>query len=390
MAGVRPGRAGAPSRRASVAPLDADNAAMPASELSRRLLIQPGQRVLVINPPAGYLESLRPLPEGASAGELPDGTHDVVQLFAEDRATLERHAEDARKALKPGGVLWMSYLNPAALRGSDLTRDHGWGVLHGAALVAVRQVEVDRTWLALRFEPVADAEAEGKAEAVPPADLLPVGPKATLAYRALRLVAVPIFHLLFRYQVSGRERIPRTGTYVVIGNHLGWMDAVMLSLFFPIEPRLHFLADPTGMMRQPLLWALVRATGGLVPVDRAHHGDKGLFRHVDHCLEIGGAIALFPEGDFGPREGGLLPFKKGFAHFAVDAGVPVVPIALSGTKDLWLGRTIALLIGSPISAKDGTVEEVLELGERAVAELLPPYCEPPGRKLLRVWLTGLF
>jgi 1-acyl-sn-glycerol-3-phosphate acyltransferase len=370
--------------------LNPDNAAMQASELSQRLLIQRGQRVLVINPPAGYLESLRPLPEGASTDEQPDGAHDVVQLFAEDRATLERHAEDARRALKPGGVLWMSYLNPAALRGSDLTRDHGWGVLHGAGLVAVKQVEVDRTWLALRFEPVAEASAEGMAEAVPPADLLPVGAKATLAYRALRLVAVPLFHLLFRFQVSGRERIPRRGTYVVIGNHLGWMDAVMLSLFFPIEPRVHFLADPTGMMRQPLLWALVTAIGGLVPVDRAHHGDKGLFRYVDHCLEIGGAIALFPEADFGPREGELLPFKKGFAHFAVDAGVPVVPIALSGTKDLWLGKTIALRVGDPIPSKGRTVAEVLTLGEQAVAELLPLYREPPGRKLLRVWLTGLF
>jgi 1-acyl-sn-glycerol-3-phosphate acyltransferase len=363
---------------------------MQASELSRRLLIQPDQRVLVINPPAGYLESLQPLPAGASAGDQTDGAHDVVQLFAEDRATLERDAGSAREALKPGGVLWISYLNPAALRGSDLTRDHGWGVLHGAGLVAVKQVEVDRTWLALRFEPTAEAAASGKAEAVPPADLLPVGPKATLAYRALRLVAVPLFRLLFRFQVSGRERIPRSGTYVVIGNHLGWMDAATLSLFFPIEPRLHFLADPTGMMRQPLLWGLIRAIGGLVPVDRAHHGDKGLFRYVDHCLEIGGAVALFPEADFGPREGALLPFKKGFAHFAVDAGAPVVPIALTGTKDIWLGKTIGLRVGAPIPSRGRTVEEVFQLGEQAVAELLPPYQEPPGRKLLRVWLTGLF
>jgi 1-acyl-sn-glycerol-3-phosphate acyltransferase len=366
-----------------------NNSAMP-SELCRRLLVRPGQRVLVINPPAAYLESLGPLPENASVTDQPDGVFDVVQLFAEDRATLERLAADARKALGPGGMLWMSYLNPSALRGSDLTRDHGWGVLHGAGLVAVKQIEIDRTWLALRFEPSAQAAATGKAAAVPPADLLPVGPRATLAYSIVRLVAVPLFHLLFRFKVSGRERIPRAGTYVVIGNHLGWMDAVMLTIFFPIEPRLHFLADPTGMMRQPLLWALVRATGGLVPVDRAHHGDKGLFRHVDRCLEIGGAIALFPEADFGPREGEVLPFKKGFAHFAVDAGVPVVPIALSGTRELWLGKTIGLRIGEPIATRGRSVDEVLGLGERAVLELLPPYREPAGRKPLRVWLTGLF
>jgi 1-acyl-sn-glycerol-3-phosphate acyltransferase len=363
---------------------------MPVSELSRRLLIQHGQRVLVINPPDGYLDGGQSLPEGATVVAQPDGVYDVVQLFAEDRATLERHAKAAHGALKPGGVLWMAYLNPAALRGSDLTRDHGWGVLHSAGLVAVKQIEIDTTWLALRFEPASQAAATGKADAVPPADLLPVGPRATLAYRLLRLVAVPIFRLLFRFQVTGRERIPRSSNYVVIGNHLGWMDAVTLSIFFPIEPRLHFLADPTGMMRQPLLWALVRATGGLVPVDRAHHGDKRLFRHVDRCLEIGGAIALFPEADFGPREGELLPFKKGFAHFAVDAGVPVVPIALSGTKDLWLGKTISLRVGSPIPSQGRTVDEVFELGEQAVAKLLPPYHEPAGRKPIRVWLTGLF
>jgi 1-acyl-sn-glycerol-3-phosphate acyltransferase len=363
---------------------------MQASEISRRLLIQPGQSVLVLNPPPGYLDSLQPLPEGASVAEGPDGQHDVVQLFAEDRTTLERHAGDARKALRPGGALWLSYLNPAALRGSDLTRDHGWGVLHGAGLVAVKQIEIDRTWLALRFQPASEAAPTGKAEAVPPADLLPVGPRATLAYRLLRLLAVPLFRLLFRFQVSGRELIPRSGTYVVIGNHLGWLDSVTLSLFLPIEPRLHFLADPTGMMRQPLLWALVRATGGLVPVDRAKHGDRGLFRHVDRCLEMGGAVALFPEADFGPREGELLPFKRGFAHFAVDAGVPVLPIALSGTKDLWLGKTIGLRIGAPIASRGRTVDELLQLGEQAVAKLLPPYHEPPGRKPLRVWLTGLF
>lgn len=363
---------------------------MPASELSRRLLIQPGQRVLVINPPAGYLHSLLPLPEGASFTDRPDGFCDFVQLFADSRATLERHAGDARNALKPGGTLWMSYLNPATLRGSDLTRDHGWGVLHGAGLVAVKQVEVDRTWLALRFEPTTQAAATGKAEAIPPADLLSVGPRATLAYRAVRLVAVPLFRLLFRFKVTGQEQIPRSGTYVVIGNHLGWMDAVTLSIFFPIEPRLHFLADPTGMMRQPLLWALVRATGGLVPVDRSQHVDRRLFRHVDNCLQIGGAIALFPEADFGPREGKLLPFKKGFAHFAVDAGVPVVPIALSGTKDLWLGKTIELRVGAPIPSQGRTVDEVLQFGEAAVAALMPPYREPAGRKPLRVWLTGLF
>ena len=334
---------------------------------------------------------LQPLPENASATEQGSGPCDVVQLFSRDRAELDRRADAAMKAVKPGGVLWMSYPNPSDGPSSDLMRDHGWGVLHAAGLVAAEHVQVDEHWMAIRFRPAADGDADGKVgAAIPPADLLPVGRKATLAYRLVRLIAIPALSVAFRFRVSGRERIPRTGAYVVIGNHLGWLDALTFLIVLPIEPRIHFLADPTGMMRRRLEWALIKATGGVVPVDRALRHDPRLFRHVFRCLELGGAVALFPEGDIGAREGELQPFKRGFAHFAVEGGVPVVPVALSGTKDLWLGKRIEVFVGEPISTAGKTIDEVLSLGAEAVRHLLPAYVEPPGRKPLRRWLTGLF
>jgi 1-acyl-sn-glycerol-3-phosphate acyltransferase len=144
------------------------------------------------------------------------------------------------------------------------------------------------------------------------------------------------------------------------------------------------------MMRNRALWALVRATGGIVPVDRAKRADPALFRHVGRCLQRGGAIALFPEGDFGPREGELLPFKKGFAHFAADAKVPVLPVALSGMKEIWLGKELCVRIGEPIPTAGRTTDEVLSIALDAMRHLLPAYSEPGGRKPLRRWLTGLF
>src|SRR2546430_17270477 len=99
------------------------------------------------------------------------------------------------------------------------------------------------------------------------------------------------------------------------------------------------------MMRNRPLWALVRATGGIVPVNRAKHGQRLLSRHVERRLAEGGAIALFPEGDFGPREGELLPFTKGFAYFAVDSQVAVLPVGLSGGKELRLGQRLVVRIG---------------------------------------------
>jgi 1-acyl-sn-glycerol-3-phosphate acyltransferase len=226
--------------------------------------------------------------------------------------------------------------------------------------------------------------------ALPPADLLPVSRRANIPYRALRLVAVPLIRLCFRLQVEGREKIPRSGNYIVIANHLNWLDEFAVLLLFPIEPRLHFLANPTILVTRKFQWWLIRTTGGYVPVVRERHGDPALFQHVDRCLEVGGAIAIFPEANYGPKEGELMPFKKGFAHFAIKAGVPVVPVALSGTKDLWFRKRIRVVIGKPLVPAGHEAASLTEAAFQRVKELLPEYTEPSGRKLLRRRLTNLF
>ncbi len=227
------------------------------------------------------------------------------------------------------------------------------------------------------------------AAALPAADLLPVGPRASVPYRIVRFVGIPLLRICFRFDVKGRENIPRSGNYVVIANHLNWLDEFALLLLMPIEPRLHFLADPTILVTRKFQWWLVRATGGYVPVVRERHGDTALFRHVDRCLEVGGAVAIFPEGNYGATEGEVLPFHKGFAHFAIKAGVPVVPVALSGTKDLWFRKPIRVVIGKPLPRSDDPAA-LTEVAFETVKEMLPRYVEPPGRKLLRGRLTHLF
>jgi 1-acyl-sn-glycerol-3-phosphate acyltransferase len=227
--------------------------------------------------------------------------------------------------------------------------------------------------------------------ALPPADLLPVSRRANIPYRIVRLIGVPLLRLCFKFQVEGGENIPKgSGNYIVIGNHLNWLDEFAILLLFPVEPRLHFLADPTLLVTRKFQWWLIRTTGGYVPVVRERHGDKALFHHVDHCLEVGGAVAIFPEGNYGPKEGELMPFKKGFAHFAIKSGVPVVPVALSGTLDLWFRKPIRVIIGKPISPEGQTPESLTETAFRTIQQLLPEYREPAGRKLLRRYLTRLF
>jgi 1-acyl-sn-glycerol-3-phosphate acyltransferase len=224
---------------------------------------------------------------------------------------------------------------------------------------------------------------------IPAADALPVQREATLGFRVARLTIGPLFRLLFRVRVTGMERAPADGPYVLVANHLNWADPFTLLLAFPSEPRLHFLADPENLVQNRLHWWVIRQVGGYVPVDMRRHGDRLLFEQVERALDAGAVVAIFPEAAYGPREGELLPFKKGFAHFAIEAGVPVLPVALSGTKDLWLGKRIELRVGDPISQAGLDVDALVDLARQRVRELLPAYVEPPGWKPLRRRLTRL-
>lgn len=209
-------------------------------------------------------------------------------------------------------------------------------------------------------------------------------------YRLARVVLIPAMHLLFRFDVHGRESIPREGNFVLIANHLNWLDSFTLLMVFPAEPRMHFLGDTTILVTRRFQWWVVRKVGGFIPVDKNRRGDLTLFTHVDRCLQRGGVVALYPEGQYGPQEGSVLPFKKGFAHFAIDNHVPVLPVGLSGTKDVWLRKTITVTIGRPIASEGRTVDDLVALGHDQVAGLIPAYVEPAGIKPLRRFLSTLF
>ena len=224
----------------------------------------------------------------------------------------------------------------------------------------------------------------------PQADLLPVRREATLAYRAIRLWAVPLLHAIFRITVEGREQIPTGRPYVLIANHLNWLDSFAILAIFPAEPRVHFLGDTTMLVTRKVQWALVKSVGGYIPVNRQARPDTVLFHHANLCLERGGVVAIYPEGHYGPTEGEVMPFKKGFAHFAVENQVPVLPVALSGTQDLWLGKTVRLIVGPLIESTGHTVESLVVLAETRMRALVPPYRDPGGAKPFRRRLTHLF
>src|SRR6266849_6966059 len=98
---------------------------MAATSIARKLLIKPNHKILILNAPEGYLKLLDPLPEGAQVKTKADGTFDFVQVFVYDKADVEKLAQAAIKALKPGGLLWMTYPKKTSKIKTDMSRDEG-------------------------------------------------------------------------------------------------------------------------------------------------------------------------------------------------------------------------------------------------------------------------
>jgi hypothetical protein len=96
--------------------------------LIKKLGIKPGQRAAVINPPDGYADRIGP-PQGVEVTTDLDGTYDFAQVFARDRATLDRHLPAAHAALEPGGLFWISYPKGSSKVPTDLNRDVFWEAL---------------------------------------------------------------------------------------------------------------------------------------------------------------------------------------------------------------------------------------------------------------------
>lgn len=134
---------------------------MGTGTLAGKLRMQPGQRVLIINAPPGYLEQLGTLPKGVDVLDAPDGKIDFVHLFVRDIADLEQLGPVALNAVTYDGLLWISYPKRSSKVNTDISRDTGWDVIAQAGLRPVMQVSVDETWSALRFRP---AEQVGKSK----------------------------------------------------------------------------------------------------------------------------------------------------------------------------------------------------------------------------------
>jgi 1-acyl-sn-glycerol-3-phosphate acyltransferase len=161
----------------------------------------------------------------------------------------------------------------------------------------------------------------------------------------------PILKGLFRLRSQGEENLPKTGGFVLAANHLSNFDPWPLGV--PIFPRrfLRFMA------KSELYWwplSLVINAGGGFPVRRGERDVEAMQIAVDLAKE-GHAVAMFPHGTR-QRKGLVKRYQPkshtGAARIALEAGVPLVPAAISGTDRLSRLGPLRVSYGKPIPLDD--------------------------------------
>jgi 1-acyl-sn-glycerol-3-phosphate acyltransferase len=196
---------------------------------------------------------------------------------------------------------------------------------------------------------------------------------------AMKTVRASLRMAKIRVRVEGLETIP-PGVCIFAANHTSNVDPLA---FIPAIPRRVSILVKAELFRIPILATAMRMAK-FVPVDREEAAAASVEIAVS-VLKEGLSFAVYPEGTRSP-DGRLKPFKKGTFVIAIEAGVPIVPVSISGAQNLmrkgeWTIRPgeIVVRFGSAVDASRYTMERRMELlarVEELVAAGLPEDQQP--------------
>jgi 1-acyl-sn-glycerol-3-phosphate acyltransferase len=203
-------------------------------------------------------------------------------------------------------------------------------------------------------------------------------PRVSWRWALLRGAARVAFRLTgIRITTSGAWPSGQRGVIVI--NHSSYLDGLVLSAVLPGEPA--FVAKKE-LETQRVAGLFLRALGALF-VDRADpEGGVEDTRKALLAAETGRMLVFFPEGTF-TRAPGLLPFRLGAFVTAAHLDLPILPVALRGTRsilrgDQWFPRHggVSVRFGAPIPPEGEDFAAALRLRDRARAALLAQCGEP--------------
>lgn len=184
-------------------------------------------------------------------------------------------------------------------------------------------------------------------------------------YIVVRYVTGILSAVILGWRATGHGSVPRTGGVLLVSNHLSYVDVFFLGI--PLRRPLNYVARSTLFI--PVLGPLIRSVGGF-PIQREGMGASGM-KETLRRLRSGGIVTLFPEGTRS-ADGSMGPLKHGIAVLVERAGVPVVPVGLAGTFEVW-PRSRPIPRPHPIRVHFGRTiypEDLSGLGTEAITTLI--------------------
>lgn len=204
----------------------------------------------------------------------------------------------------------------------------------------------------------------------------------TLAQAALMAMGIPL-------SVRGMERLPK-GHALVVFNHASYVDAIVVAAVLPNEPACLVKGELSGQL---LAGPLLRRLGALFVERYDLAGGIADTAAATTLAHEGRLLIVFPEGTF-TRQPGLLEFFTGAFKIASEAGVPVYPGVLRGTRsilrgDQWFPRRgrISVEILDPVAPHRTDFESILQLRDAVRQAILSRCGEPDLRELVKPALT---
>jgi 1-acyl-sn-glycerol-3-phosphate acyltransferase len=167
----------------------------------------------------------------------------------------------------------------------------------------------------------------------------------------------PLFKILFRLEIRGKENLPQGGA-ILVSNHKSYLDPIVLGL--ATKRPISFMAK-VELFKYPFFSSLIKAFYAF-PVRREEADKKALKEGVKR-IKSGFLLGIFPEGTR-VRSEEIGDFKPGLAFFYRLTKAPIVPAAVIGTRKVlmrkgilpYLGK-IKVVIGKPLRFEGGNVNE---------------------------------
>ena len=203
-------------------------------------------------------------------------------------------------------------------------------------------------------------------------------PRIDFLYRSGRFIAQIFLPTFGSITVEGRENVPLSGPLLIASNHQSLADPAVL--IYAIDRPMWWMAKRSLFKGWLASWFLRQVH--VFGVNRQKQ-DLGALAHTQKLLDQGRALLIFPEGTRHP--GALGKGHDGIAYMALRTGVPVIPVAITGTEripHIWRTpihfQNLKAVIGEPFTlTQAGRVDRQMLVGMtdrimRSIAELLPP------------------